>query len=519
MNPFDMGIYSRLVGQHQSAHKISRFFVHPDLLFNQLREEEELFQDGKLASAYNPFLDANVLQLDDSDLPSVEAFYNKSSQDTDSDVSEQENKIKKIISSILLDAFAESATDVHIEPVEGKTRIRFRVDGVLITHKTWDHQSIQARLSSFIKLRANLNLAETRRFQDGSFLVREKQNRKTIDIRVSVLPTTSGEKIVLRLQNHTLFDQPLEELGISKGMLKEMIYPMLSAKEGLVILSGPTGSGKTTTLYSFLKNIERQSSKNIITVENPVEIHFKDLFQVDVNDKIDRSFNDALRAILRQDPDVVMVGEIRDKEAARMTVQAARTGHLVLSTLHTDSALGIIPRLLSFGVDRIDLADVLTLAIAQRLVRKPCTVCSDHKTKKKDLIAEVRSGFRGALKERINEIVDIIINNSERNISYYKPNESKWNHCPHCHEGYKGRRAIFEIITPSRDKKIRQEILKETQDSNFEHDTYHDIHSSDYENTRRGKQLLDHAIEAMITGETTVEEIYEIFGTKSGTKI
>jgi len=281
--------------------------------------------------------------------------------------------VVKMVNSLIERAIDEGASDIHLEPSEEKLRIRIRLDGIL-HDLTAPPKHTRANIISRIKIMANLDIAERRLPQDGN--IDWKGTGKEISLRVSTLPTVHGEKVVIRLLEKEKIILPLEKLGFSKGNYQTFMRLLLN-HYGLVLVTGPTGCGKTTTLYSALHFLNRPH-ENIITVEDPVEYRLKGINQVQVNPRINRSFANALRSILRQDPDIIMVGEIRDLETARITTQAAFTGHLVLSTLHTNNAAGAITRLTDMGLAEYLVTASLMGVVAQRLVRKICPDCMEE---------------------------------------------------------------------------------------------------------------------------------------------
>lgn len=278
--------------------------------------------------------------------------------------------VVRLVNSLLDQAARERASDIHIEPSEGRTRVRFRIDGQLASGADVPsalHQALTAR----IKILAGMDISEKRRPQDGRMFI--KASGADIDLRVSSLPSIFGEKLVLRLLRQGGAAKSLESLGFDERQIK-LLCEAIGAPNGIVLLTGPTGSGKSTTLYSLL-NMLNSPSKNIITIEDPVEYTIDGVTQVQINEKIGLTFGSALRSILRQDPDIIMVGEIRDSETARLAVRAALTGHLVLSTLHTNDAPSSVGRLTGIGVPPFLLAASLRAVVAQRLVRRLCPSC------------------------------------------------------------------------------------------------------------------------------------------------
>jgi type IV pilus assembly protein PilB len=345
-----------------------------------------------------------------------------------------------ILEIVLAGAIAIEASDIHFEPEENTIRLRFRLDGVL--HEVTEippfvHKFINSR----VKLIAGLKITNTSIAQDGRFSV--FLDNDEINIRVSVMPGAYGESIVLRILNPKSIRVKLEEMGIEPNLYK-IFMDEIRKPNGLILLTGPTGSGKTTTLYSFLQKIYSEEIK-IITIEDPIEYHLPGISQTQTDDEKGYTFLTGLRSALRQDPDVIMVGEIRDGETAKTAVESALTGHLVFSTLHTNNAAGVIPRLIDLGVNSKILVSALSLSIAQRLVRKLCNNCKKEKVIKDDemkIIKEIIDKAKENNKDFANFGIDM---NSPFKI--YEPIG-----CEQCNKtGYKGRMGIFEAIHNSRE--------------------------------------------------------------------
>jgi len=337
-------------------------------------------------------------------------------------------RVSRFFESVLASAFSLNASDIHIEPEEGYVSLRFRLDGILIKVLTFDIKTYQSLLAR-IKLISGLKLNIVKKPQDGRLSI--KLQNKDIEIRTSVLPDAYGESIVLRILNPDTIAVPIEELGIEPQLLK-ILMKEISRPNGMLLNTGPTGSGKTTTLYAFLKKIHTPEIK-IITIENPIEYHLPGVVQTQVDTSKGYNFLEGLRSSLRQDPDVIMVGEIRDSKTAKIAVNSALTGHLVFSTLHTNNAFGAFYRLIDLGIKPEVIGTAVNVIIAQRLVRKPCPACMQKITaneEEKKIIANV-----------LNKI-----NNPER----YTKNTTyvyKTVGCDKCNgTGYKGRIGIFETI-------------------------------------------------------------------------
>lgn len=340
----------------------------------------------------------------------------------------------KLTDSILREATAMQASDIHIEPFADFVRVRFRVDGALYTNSKLPVESYPAVLAR-IKIMAELDISERRIPQDGKISL--EIDGKKYDYRVSTLPTIYGEKIVIRIFDTSDDHSNIEQLGLNPEQEKK-VKRMISYPHGILLLTGPTGSGKTTTLYSFLKHLNNDEV-NITTIEDPVENNLDGVNQIQVNPKVNLTFAASLRSILRQDPNVIMIGEIRDEETAEIAVKAAITGHLVLSTLHTNNAHGTISRLIDMGIPRYLVADALIGAISQRLVRKLCPYC-----KKEHITTE-------------SEMADLGLTKPEK---IYEPCG-----CQRCNgTGYHGRTAVFEILN------LNSNIKKSIEDPNFSMD-------------------------------------------------
>ena len=347
--------------------------------------------------------------------------------------SAEDASIIKFVNQVLLEAYRDRATDIHIEPYEDELSVRYRIDGIL--HETKVPPSIksfQSAIISRIKIMANLDIAERRLPQDGRIKIRI--GHEEVDLRVSILPTPFGESVVIRiLSTNVRFG--LENLGLLKKD-QDILERMIKMPHGIIFVTGPTGSGKTTTLYASLSKINTKDKK-IITIEDPIEYQLKGITQIQVQPKIDLTFANALRSMLRHDPDVMMVGEVRDYETAEITIRVALTGHLVFSTIHTNDAAGGVTRLIDMGVEPFLVASAVECFIAQRLVRVICTKCKHQMKPDKELLEEL--GVSGL------------------NLSKVKIYEGKG--CDACRfTGYKGRTAIYEILEMK--DPIRELVLK-----------------------------------------------------------
>lgn len=383
-----------------------------------------------------------------------------------------EAPIIKLVNHIFVQAVKRGASDIHIEPYEKEIRIRYRIDGVMYPAFT-PPKRVQSALVSRIKIMAHLNIAEKRVPQDGRIQI--KVADKMIDIRVSVLPVSYGERIVMRLLDKSKTFGKLANLGFSERDYA-VLMEGIARPNGIILVSGPTGSGKTSTLYSILNELNKPDV-NIITVEDPVEYQMPGIAQVQVKEKIGLTFAAALRSILRQDPDIIMIGETRDQETAQIAIQSALTGHLVLSTIHTNSAPATITRLIDMGIEPFLISSSLVIVLAQRLVRRLCEKCKEPYTPDQEALQSV-----GVTKAQM------------ANATFYKAVG-----CEECtYSGYKGRLAIFEIMS------MTPEIARLT------------IEKSDMSIIRKQAMadgmtlLVQDGVRKILLGQTTIEEVVRV---------
>lgn len=364
---------------------------------------------------------------DTIDLEGLEISAEEEDQDLEAPASATEDApIVKFVNKILLDAIKKGASDIHFEPYERDYRIRYRQDGILHEVAT-PPISLSGRITARIKVMSSLDISERRVPQDGGFKLKISKAR-SIDFRVSTCPTTSGEKVVMRVLDPGSTKLGIESLGFS-DLQKALFVKAIERPQGMILVTGPTGSGKTVTLYTAM-NILNTPEVNISTAEDPVEIKVPGINQVNINPKSGLTFSGALRSFLRQDPDIIMVGEIRDFETAEIAVKAAQTGHLVLSTLHTNSAAETLNRLVNMGIPTFNIASSVTIIIAQRLARKLCNHCK-----------EVRDDYtEQGLIELGFKSTDV------KGIKLYKAVG-----CDQCTNGYKGRLGLFEVLPMTRE--------------------------------------------------------------------
>lgn len=378
--------------------------------------------------------------------------------------------IVEVVNEILVDASKRGASDIHFDPHEDYMKIRIRIDGQLIDYTEVPNE-IKKNLITRIKIISGMNITESRLPQDGA--IKATIQDVNLDLRVSSLPTNEGEKVVIRILDYSMSKAGIESLGFSEKNYKKILQ-MISEPNGIILVTGATGSGKSTTVYSILQRLNKEDT-NIITVEDPIEMNIEGINQVQANSEIGLTFATALRSILRQDPNIIMIGEIRDTETAKIAVRASITGHLVLSTLHTNTALNTIERLLDMDVERYLLASSLTGVVAQKLARSLCPKCRairETNEYEKDL-------FRKVLNLEVKQI--------------YTPVG-----CPECHNGYKGRIAIHEVLLINQEIKdalsigINREKLREL------------VYSADV------TTMLQDGLEKVLSGATSFEELLKL---------
>jgi type IV pilus assembly protein PilB len=382
-----------------------------------------LCDEESLQACIEKVLEDESSALDISDIDAEELAgidVEESRKDDDNSSNEDDAPIVVFINKILLDAIKKGASDLHFEPYEKSFRIRFRIDGIL-AEIARPPVSLSSRMAARLKVMSKLDIAERRVPQDGRIKL-ALSKKKSIDFRVSTLPTMWGEKIVMRILDSSSAMLGIDMLGYEPEQ-KKIYTEALDQPQGMILVTGPTGSGKTVSLYTGL-NILNTQERNISTAEDPVEINLEGINQVQINNRAGLTFPSALRSFLRQDPDIVMVGEIRDLETAEISIKAAQTGHLVLSTLHTNSAAETLTRLLNMGVPSYNVASSVSIIIAQRLARRLCPQC-----KEEELLSEMQLAEQGFPADRLSEI------------KLFKPVG-----CTLCTGGYKGRVGIYEVI-------------------------------------------------------------------------
>jgi len=433
-----------------------------------------------VTDAINSVYDRSVNEaeqlVDEMETTDLDSIAHELEEPTDLlDVSD-EAPVIRLVNSVLFRAAKERASDIHIEPMERELLVRFRVDGVL-QEVIKPPKRYQNAIVSRVKVMGQLNIAEKRLPQDGR--IRIKLAGRDIDIRLSTIPTSFGERIVMRLLDKTATLLDLAEIGMSQATLHSM-EAVIKRSHGIVLVTGPTGSGKTTTLYGALSKINTPDL-NILTVEDPVEYQLKGISQMAINPKIGLTFAQGLRSFLRQDPDVIMVGEIRDKETAEIAIQASLTGHLVLSTVHTNDAAGAVTRLVDMGVEPFLVASSLTAILAQRLVRRVCQDC------------------RVAYEPTDEELREVGLDKAQLKARYGVTNIYKSSGCPACNRnGYRGRTGIYEFLMVDDD--VRQLVLKNVDSNTIKKKAV----------SKGMETLLDDGARKIAMGETTIAEVLNV---------
>ena len=387
--------------------------------------------------------------------------------------------IADVINEILIDASKRGASDIHFDPYEDHLLIRIRIDGVLMDYATVPND-YRDYLITRIKTISKMNITESRLPQDGA--IKETLDGIDLDLRVSSLPVSTGEKVVIRILDYTRSMAGLGELGFSEENYKKVLE-MISVPNGIILVTGATGSGKSTTVCSMLQQLNT-SSTNIITVEDPIEMDITGINQVQTNPKIGLTFASALRSILRQDPNIIMIGEIRDTETAKIAVRASITGHLVFSTLHTNTALNTIERLIDMDVQKYLLASALEGVVSQKLARQLCPKCRRmRKTSEYEKMI-----FKTVLNQDIDEIYDA-------------------EGCEECHDGYKGRIAIHEVL------RINQHIRDALSNNRSKEEIRKLVYGSDV------TTMIQDGLSKVIKGYTTFEEILKLIELEDDDKI
>lgn len=408
----------------------------------------------------------------------------------------------QILEIILAGALANKASDIHLEPEEHSAKLRLRIDGLLNDVFNDLKKNIYDHIISRIKLLSGLKINIRDEAQDGRFTIDLPE--KNVEIRVAIAPSEFGEVVVMRILDPSAINLSLSDLGIREDDLK-IIETELKRPNGMILNTGPTGSGKTTTLYTFLKHKKNPEIK-IITIEDPIEYHLEGIEQTQVDEEADYTFANGLRSLMRQDPDVILIGEMRDKETAEIGIQAALTGHLVFSTIHANSASGAIPRLLDLGVKSTSIGPALNLIIAQRLVRKLCQNCK--------ILQEINSDLKEKIKKFLDDLPNRVNRDNFKDIKIFKPVG-----CEKCHKsGYKGRIGIYELFL--NDPEYKKLLIDETHTVLSSHKTLEELIGQQAGEESFKKFALEQEMVTMqqdgilkvIFGITTFEEVEETTG-------
>ncbi|MFA6196184.1 MAG: GspE/PulE family protein [Sulfurimonas sp.] len=468
-------LFSELHGE-VCAFMCERYLVQASNFYSKLDNKYPLYMldEDSYERLYNRFLelrtDKAIETMQENQEESEDELSLTDFLRTSSDIltSEESAPIIKFVNALFYQAIKKRASDIHIEVQEKRGEVRFRIDGMLIKNADLDKKVVNLIVSR-IKVISNLDISEKRIPQDGRTQI--KIAGESLDVRVSILPTFYGERVVMRLLMQSSQIPDITELGFDNEIIED-VKKLLRSSHGIILVTGPTGSGKTTSLHSFLREVE-EPEKNLLTVEDPVEYKSDNISQIQVNEKVGLTFAAALRSILRQDPDVIMIGEIRDEETAAIAVRAALTGHLVFSTLHTNSAAATISRLSDMGIQPFLISSSLLGILAQRLVRVLCDVC-----KEEDIIAEEFAEYY----------------NLEENAQIFKSVG-----CKACnYSGYKGRRSIGELLVMN--DKVRDLLTTST-----------DEHTIKIALEKDGLKTISAQLSQMLLhGETSLDEAIRI---------
>ena len=478
-DPLDLQVVEFV--ERKSAARIKPFISTPDLINQAISEQYSQSLTTQVSAALEEVSGTIEAKEELTDLGKVEEVI-------------KEAPVAKIVSTLLEYAIKARASDVHIEPQEDRTRVRYRIDGIL-QERVVLPRKVHEALVSRIKILSNLKIDEKRIPQDGRFTFKLKDN--VVDLRIASLPTVNGEKIVMRLLPKASQAPTLDDLGM-RGFSLKIFEENIIKPHGIILITGPTGSGKTTTLFATLSKISNPKV-NVVTLEDPVEYNIPGVNQVQINPQAGLTFASGLRSFLRQDPNIIMVGEIRDGETTGLAIQASLTGHLVFSTLHTNSSAGALPRLLDMGAETFLLASTMNCVVAQRVVRNICLDCKQEFTPPPQMVEDIKGNLGNLLTDKHLKLSD----KEEKDLKSLQGKSKlklyKGKGCDKCGDsGYKGRVAIFEVM-PITDK-IGRLILERSPAGKIEEQAVED---------GMIKLLQDGFLKA-VEGITTVEEILRV---------
>ncbi|MBS4216996.1 Flp pilus assembly complex ATPase component TadA [Bacillus sp. FJAT-49711] len=481
--PFDPKLFSIIPKVVAKRNLIIPLKKEGDKLFVAMADPMDFYtiEDLRLATGFH--VEAAIATKDDI-LRAINKYYDMNDQFDDiaeqipevvqvveqEEITDQDSPVVKLVNQIFTNAFVQRASDIHIDPQETKIIIRYRVDGLLRTERTLP-KYMQSVLTARIKIMANLDITEHRIPQDGR--IKTNIEFRHVDVRVSTLPTVFGEKIVLRIMDLSSRLNDLNQLGFNKKNLERLLH-MIEKPHGIVLLTGPTGSGKSSTLYAALNHLNSEEM-NIITIEDPVEYQLEGINQIQINSNVGLTFATGLRSILRQDPNIIMIGEIRDKETVEIAIRASLTGHLVLSTIHTNDSLSTVTRLFDMGVEPFLIANSVTGIVAQRLVRKVCRDCAEmHEPSQREIAIFAKRGMS------IEKVV-------------------RGSGCASCNmTGYRGRIAIQEVL----------EVNAELRRAMMNNEPFSKLRELAIENETIF--LIDDGLLKVQQGITTTEEVLRI---------
>ncbi|OGY26935.1 MAG: hypothetical protein A2Z11_02655 [Candidatus Woykebacteria bacterium RBG_16_43_9] len=478
-DPLDLQVVEFV--ERKSASKIKPFISTQDLINQAINEQYSQSLTTQVSAALEDVGGLVEAKEEITDLNKVEEII-------------KEAPVAKIVSTIVEYAMKARASDIHVEPLEDRTRVRYRIDGILQERLVLPRKVHEALISR-VKILSNLKIDEKRIPQDGRFTFKLKDD--VVDLRIATLPTVDGEKVVMRLLPKAGSAPTLQDLGL-RGTALKSFEENITKPHGIVLITGPTGSGKTTTLFAALSKINAPKV-NIVTLEDPVEYQIPGVNQVQINPVAGLTFASGLRSFLRQDPNIMMVGEIRDGETAGLAIQASLTGHLVFSTLHTNSAAGSLPRLLDMGAETFLLASSINCVVAQRVVRKICLDCKSEFDPPEPVVEDIKKNLGNLLHEKHLKFSDEVQKDLSELEGSKKIKLYKGKGCNNCGDsGYKGRIGIFEVLMVS--EKIGRFILERAPAGKIEEQAVED----------GMVKLVQDGYLKVLEGITTIEEVLRV---------